>query len=203
MASDYAEERRIAELAIQRASLLTQTVLLARDKGSLNKEDNSLVTIADFGAQALIISAIRHNFPQDIFIGEEDAKALRSDKQLQQRVWELVSSTHLDDKESEEMLGTVNSREEMLEVIDLGSSTSSQKGRVWVLDPVDGTKDFVRGAQYAVCLALLEKGIQKVGVLGCPNLNTDATNIFDGPPKTPGPGIIISAVSGYGATTRP
>ncbi|KAI9864827.1 MAG: Leucine aminopeptidase 1 [Trichoglossum hirsutum] len=203
MASDYAKERCIAELAIQRASLLTQTVLLALDKGSLNKDDNSPVTIADLGSQALIISAIHHNFPGDIFIGEEDAKALRSDEQLQQRVWELVSSTHLDDKESEDVLGTVNSCAEMLDAIDLGSSTRSQKGRVWVLDPIDGTKDFMRGAQYAVCLALLEEGIQEVGVLGCPNLNADATNIFDGPPKTPGPGIIISAVSGHGATTRP
>ena len=35
---------------------------------------------------------------------------------------------------------------------------SASAGRFWVLDPIDGTKGFVRGAQYAVALGLLEDG---------------------------------------------
>lgn len=35
---------------------------------------------------------------------------------------------------------------------------------------IDGTKGFLRGGQYAVCLALIENGDVKVGVLGTPNL---------------------------------
>lgn len=40
----------------------------------------------------------------------------------------------------------------------------------WTLDPIDGTSGFLRGGQYAVCLALIVDGVVKVGVLGCPNL---------------------------------
>ncbi len=39
-----------------------------------------------------------------------------------------------------------------------------------MLDPLDGTKGFLRGGQYAVALALLEQGEVQLGVLGCPNL---------------------------------
>jgi 3'(2'), 5'-bisphosphate nucleotidase len=45
--------------------------------------------------------------------------------------------------------------------------------RVWVVDPVDGTQGFLRGEQYAVCLALMISGQVVVGVLGCPNLILD------------------------------
>ncbi|KAH0562661.1 hypothetical protein GP486_002657 [Trichoglossum hirsutum] len=169
----------------------------------LTKDDKTPVTIADYGSQALIINAIRHNFPDDAFIGEEDATALRSDRHLCDRVWELVSSTHLGDKNDEELLSTMSSPAEMLNAIDLGMSPSGRKGRVWVLDPIDGTAEFICGGQYAVSLALLEDGQQRVGVLGCPCLSADATNMFGGPTETQEPGNILSAVSGQGATVRP
>src|SRR5205085_231075 len=40
----------------------------------------------------------------------------------------------------------------------------------WTLDPIDGTKGFLRGEQYCVCLALIRRGRVETGVLGCPNL---------------------------------
>ena len=42
--------------------------------------------------------------------------------------------------------------------------------RFWTLDPIDGTKGFLRGDQYAIALALIVDGEVKLGVLGCPNL---------------------------------
>ncbi|OCL10412.1 carbohydrate phosphatase [Glonium stellatum] len=171
----YDKELKIAELAVQRAALLTKKVLGIVNKGTLSKSDLSPVTIADFGAQALLISAIHHNFPKDKFIGEESAEALRSDPALLDSVWSLVSSTKLDDTESEGLLSSLASPEEMLDVINRGTESDASKGRVWVLDPIDGTATFLRGEQYAVCLALLEDGQEKVGVLGCPNLS------FEGP----------------------
>lgn len=42
--------------------------------------------------------------------------------------------------------------------------------RTWVLDPIDGTKTYIRGQQYVVCLCLVEDGEQKLCVFGCPNL---------------------------------
>ncbi|KAK5079743.1 3'(2'),5'-bisphosphate nucleotidase, partial [Cryomyces antarcticus] len=61
----YAKELRVAELAVQRATLLTKRVFHEKAKGTLSKDDASPVTIGDFGAQALIIQAIRKKFPQD------------------------------------------------------------------------------------------------------------------------------------------
>lgn len=58
----------------------------------------------------------------------------------------------------------------MLTSIDRGNYTGGRTGRFWTLDPIDGTKGFLRGDQYAVCLALIDNGQVQVGVLGCPNL---------------------------------
>lgn len=44
---------------------------------------------------------------------------------------------------------------------------------MWTLDPIDGTKGFLRGEQYAVCLAFLVDSVVQVGVIGCPNLPVD------------------------------
>jgi len=44
----------------------------------------------------------------------------------------------------------------------------------WTLDPIDGTLGFLRGGQYAVCLALVVDGNTEVGVLGCPNFSVSS-----------------------------
>lgn len=46
------------------------------------------------------------------------------------------------------------------------------KGRQWVIDPVDGTKNFVRGVPvWASLIALLDDGVPVVGVISAPALN--------------------------------
>ena len=63
---------------------------------------------------------------------------------------------------------------------------------MWTLDPIDGTKGFLRGEQYAVCLALLVDSSVEVGVIGCPNLPLD-------PQKPDGQkGCLFIAVRGQG-----
>jgi 3'(2'), 5'-bisphosphate nucleotidase len=47
---------------------------------------------------------------------------------------------------------------------------------MWTLDPIDGTKGFLRGGQYAVCLALIVDTQVELGVIGCPNLPVDPSN---------------------------
>ena len=42
--------------------------------------------------------------------------------------------------------------------------------RIWVLDPIDGTKGFMRGEHYCIALALLVNGKPTLSVMGCPNL---------------------------------
>lgn len=207
--SPYSKELEIASLAVQRAAILTKRVFHEKAKGTASKDDKSPVTIGDFGAQALIIHAIRKNFPNDEVVGEEDSDALRQNPQLRDQIWELVKSTSLDDKESEELLGgPIKTVDDMLDSIDFGNSTGGAKGRIWALDPIDGTKGFLRGGQYAVCLGLMVDGDVKVGVLGCPNLpidnsaTLDANAGFDANDEE-GKGILFSGVLGEGATSRP
>ena len=46
------------------------------------------------------------------------------------------------------------------------------EGRQWVLDPIDGTKNFVRGVPvWSTLIALLEDGVPTVGVVSAPALN--------------------------------
>ncbi|KAJ5348258.1 Inositol monophosphatase [Penicillium brevicompactum] len=146
--SPYAKELQLASLAVQRAALLTEQLLSAVDKGALDKSDDSPVTIADFAAQASIIAAIHNVFPEDDIVGEEDATALRSNPTLLERTWDLATSVHLDDAASEAQLHTPATRDELLDLIDLGAKGAcTPTSRTWTLDPVDGTATFIRGEQ--------------------------------------------------------
>lgn len=49
--------------------------------------------------------------------------------------------------------------------------TASFAGRQWIVDPIDGTKNFVRGVPvWASLIALLEDGVPSVGVVTAPAL---------------------------------
>ncbi|OCK73711.1 3',5'-bisphosphate nucleotidase-like protein [Lepidopterella palustris CBS 459.81] len=207
--STYSHELQVAQLAVQRAIILTKRVFHEKAKGTVSKSDASPVTIGDFGAQALIIAALKHNFPQDEIVGEEDADDLRSNAALRDQIWDLVKDTSLADSKAEQTLGgPIKSVEAMLDTIDLGNSSGGAKGRIWALDPIDGTKGFLRGGQYAVCLALIVDGEVTVGVLGCPNLPVSDTAKIDASigadqNDDEGKGVLFSAVLGCGATSRP
>jgi 3'(2'), 5'-bisphosphate nucleotidase len=64
---------------------------------------------------------------------------------------------------------------------------------MWTLDPIDGTKGFIRGEQFAVCLALIVGGNVQLGVMGCPNLPVDS-NVPEGER-----GCLFVAEKGQGA----
>jgi 3'(2'), 5'-bisphosphate nucleotidase len=208
-AMSYQEELKVAELAVQRAAILTKKVFHEKAKGTVSKDDKSPVTIGDFGAQALIIQTIKKNFPEDEIVGEEEASSLREKKALRSQVWDLVKEVKLEDAESDALLGgPLPSESAMLDAIDQGNSAGGAKGRMWALDPIDGTKGFLRGGQYAVCLALIVDGDVKVGVLGCPNLPVDdsaplAEDIGGSQTDEEGKGVLFSAVLNEGANSRP
>lgn len=204
----FEKELLVAQLAVQRATLLTKRVFAETAKGAVDKSDKSPVTIGDFGAQALIIAALRASFPDDEIVAEEESSLLRENPALRAQIWGFVKDVRLGDAEAEGVLGGgIKDEEEMLRFIDEGGSEGGAKGRIWAIDPIDGTKGFLRGGQYAVCLGLMVDGDVKVGVLGCPNLPVD-----DAAPLSAdigfnqtdeGHGVLFSAVQGAGATSRP
>lgn len=205
----YEKELEVALLAVQRASMLTKTVYSSHSKGTLSKSDSSPVTIGDFGAQALIIASIKHAFPSDEVVGEEDADDLRNNEQERSLVWHLVQAAKLDDSAAEDKIGgPIRSADDMLTALDSGRSNGGRTGRIWALDPIDGTKGFLRGGQYAVCLALMVDGVPTVGVIGCPNLPVDDQAPLDSSigadaDDKEGKGVLFGAVKGEGATSRP
>lgn len=207
--STYAKELEIAELAVQRAAILTKRVFHEKAKGTVSKDDKSPVTIGDFGAQALIISALKASFPEDEIVAEEEAASLRTNETLRQTIWDLVKTTQLSDPSAESTLGgAIADEESMLTMIDYGNSKGGASGRIWAIDPIDGTLGFLRGGQYAVCLALIVDGQVKVGVLGCPNLPVDDSAPLTGSLETGqsdegGSGVLFAAIFGEGATSRP
>ena len=125
---------------------------------AIQKTDRSPVTVADFGSQALICKAIGDVFPNDVIVAEESAQALKENAPLLERVTGYVSQFCED---------TV-SAEPVCEWIDRGSGEVGPN--FWTLDPIDGTKGFLRRDQYAIALAYIVDGTVQLGVLGCPNL---------------------------------
>ncbi|TCD64798.1 hypothetical protein EIP91_003610 [Steccherinum ochraceum] len=205
----YAAEKQVAIAAVRRACILTSSVFnnLVKNE-TLTKEDASPVTVGDFAAQAVVNTILGRAFPNDPIVGEEDAADLRGDAAtaLRTRIVELANATltaKLEAGEKEEWgLGPSGQQttEQLLNIIDKGKHEGKAE-RMWTLDPIDGTKGFLRGEQYAVCLSLIVKteGRTRVqlGVIGCPNLPSDLSN-----PSSPRGGIFV-AVRGEGAYELP
>jgi 3'(2'), 5'-bisphosphate nucleotidase len=157
------------------------------DAETLEKKDRSPVTVADFGAQAVVSHDLMAAFPGDPLVGEEDSAELRE-----------PANAELRDKVVAQVRTIVPEMgaDEVLAAIDHGIYAGGGEGRHWTLDPIDGTKGFLRGDQYAVALALIEDGEVVLGVLGCPNLPAEASEP-DG-----ARGCVFVAVKGEGAVMR-
>ena len=163
-------ERETGLRAVRAAARLCQavraTMVENNDAAKIDKSDKSPVTVADFGAQALVCQIIAEQFPDDAIVGEEGSAALREENH----------AAHL-----EKVVSFVNQQiaanaEAVCGWIDKGAGEA--RGRYWVLDPIDGTKGFLRNDQYAVALALIENGQVQWGFLACPALpNTQGGNM--------------------------
>ena len=81
----------------------------------------------------------------------------------------------------------------MWDAIDRGDFQGGARQRFWTLDPIDGTKGFLRKEQFAVCLALVEQGQVQLAVQGCPNLPCRLND-----PQSPR-GVLFWAIRGQGA----
>jgi len=181
-------ERLVAVDAVLHACRVCRTVQARLVEGStLQKGDKSPVTVADFAAQAVVSHIIGKDFPLIPLVGEEDAAALSSAEHAALRI-EVLAAV-------ESVLPGL-SQDDVMEAIDRGSYAGGPSGRHWTLDPIDGTKGFLRLDQYAVALALIEDGQVVLGVLGCPSLPHDVHH-----PER-GHGSVFTAVKGHGTWVR-
>ncbi|HEX8199820.1 MAG TPA: 3'(2'),5'-bisphosphate nucleotidase [Isosphaeraceae bacterium] len=186
MDAGYEREREVAIRAVRAAAGLCRSVGAPAAAGVLDKADRSPVTVADFGSQALICQALAEAFPADPVIAEEDSAALRLPENavLRDRVLRSVRAARPDADAAD-----------LLRWIDHGAAAFAP-GRSWTLDPIDGTKGFLRGEQYAVALALIVGGRVAVAAMACPNLPAEAGAVAR-------IGAIFVAVRGRGAGVLP
>jgi 3'(2'), 5'-bisphosphate nucleotidase len=181
-------EVQFALEAVRQASLLVRQVQVEMVSPALTKDDRSPVTVADFASQALIGRMLGEAFPNDPLVGEEDSAALRAPSESAT----LAQVTHFVARLAKEATPSA-----VCAWIDRGCASPAR--RFWTLDPIDGTKGFLRGDQYAVALALIEDGQVQVGVLGCPNLKDGFLPDFSELLFRNGCGSLAVAVRGGGA----
>ena len=154
----------------------------------VTKDDRSPVTVADFAVQAIISLSLADQLSEcdRLIVGEEDAAVLRTNEQaiIRKAVLEAVKSWRPQVTEAE-----------MLDAIDACNHDGGSDS-FWALDPIDGTKGFLRGQHYAIALGRIEDGEVVAGVMGGPNLSTDQSFPLD---QVDSQGVVYAASRGAGA----
>jgi 3'(2'), 5'-bisphosphate nucleotidase len=177
-------EIQFALHAVRQASLLVRQIQAEMVSPALTKGDCSPVTVADFASQAVVGHLLAQTFPKDVLVAEEDSTVLRQagSTQTLDQVTQFVAR-----------FAPQASPQAVCDWIDHARVDSAE--RFWTLDPIDGTKGFLRGDQYVTALALLVRGQVQIGVLGCPNL------VSASQPRIGGEGSLVIAARGQGTWT--
>ena len=184
-------DQRMPELvfaleAVRAAAGVAQFVRSGLDVKGIEKSDLSPVTVADYACQALIAKRLQETFPDATLVAEEDAQDLRDgfNGETLKLVTRFVGEVE-----------TTAAPDSVCDWIDFGKGEPGD--RFWTLDPIDGTKGYLRSEQYAVALALIEGGRVTLGILGCPNLGEDCRL------SAGRNGVLVAAVAGQGAWRVP
>jgi 3'(2'), 5'-bisphosphate nucleotidase len=150
---DFEKEIRVSVELARRAALATEAI---RRQGirSMTKRDESPVTQADIVSQAIILSGLQREFPQDRILAEEEIKD-GDLEELRKEACSVLQGLGLSDA-PERLASWVNYR---------GAAKGS---RIWMVDPIDGTKGYKKGLTYAIALGLYYEGRPQFGCLAAP-----------------------------------
>ena len=165
---------------IQFGSELSNRIRTESSIRSIIKRDHSPVTLADMGIQAIAGALLDQYLPGAVLVAEEDPDHLRTPEGAE---------------DLEKITGFVHSffpharPDRVCRWIERGQGKPA--GTFWTLDPIDGTKGFLRGGQYATALALIKDGKVELAAIGCPELELQGH-------KTLGKGVGIFALRGQG-----
>ncbi len=182
--------------AVATAAAATRSVQASRrDISQHAKDDRSPVTVADYAAQAIVAMVLAERLPaieDRLIVGEENAATLRESDHaaIREAVVAVVRAWR-----------PGATADDVLQAIDACNHDGSA-GAYWTLDPVDGTKGFLRGQQYAIALGRIEQGQVTLGLLGCPNLPIDCGASLT-EPDARGCGSLYAAARGEGAWEYP
>ncbi len=207
----------VAQDAGRKAAALCRAVHASTPE-SMDKSDKSPVTIADYGSQAVILRAIASAFPNHAIIAEEGSEHLRESAGADgaAKIVKLVNDVIGGDGANPNNGTKTDANngdlaadfEQVCNWIDhAGPATPAANGDAasatlaheftWSIDPIDGTKGFLRRQQYAIAIGLLRNGVPFAGVMVCPNLPVDL-----GSPEGQ-KGVMYVAADGRGTTRVP
>ena len=158
------------------ASLMAREIQGATSSETLQKSDRSPVTVADFSVQALLGRRLMEQYPSESLVAEESTQQLRDNSLILHQIRAFL----------EPVIGAAT-LENILQWIDHGGG--EPVGGFWTLDPVDGTKGYLRGEHFAVALAWIVDGEVQMAGLGCPRLSR---------PGSEAGGLIYLAMRGQG-----
>ena len=176
------------------------TVVSSSFLPTIAKSDLSPVTVADFAAQAVILHHLHQHFSSSLvvesnnddnntsYIAEESSQALQENPALADRVRQVTQMESMDLVRQSIDLGKQYEKQQQQKgqpknrMNDNNNNNNNDGDKsilpeVWCLDPIDGTKGFLRGEQYCIALALIQDGVPVVGILACPNLPQHDTNV--------------------------
>ncbi len=141
--------RNAVENAHSLCQYLRMTYLEKIDK------DNECVTLADFGTQVILNRTLYNSYPNHAVISEENSYDFLKFTSENQRsfVTSIVSK----------ILNESISQEEFIRWLDYGHTSISNK--CWVIDPIDGTQEFLNSNQYVIGIGELENSIPRFSFL--------------------------------------
>jgi 3'(2'), 5'-bisphosphate nucleotidase len=164
--------------AVRSASRLC---LAVGDPERLEKGGREPVTIADYGSQAIILrSAAMLHLTDRIFAEEGSATMLAvAGSERAASIAAMVGSAIGERCTPDDVVGWID-------------HVGGGGPRTWAVDPIDGTKGFLRGDQFAIAVGILEGGVAVAGVLGCPRFELGGEK-----------GVLLWGGPGIGAFSEP
>jgi 3'(2'), 5'-bisphosphate nucleotidase len=150
----FSAVRQAAELCRR----IQHTHFVRNDKGV-----NDPVTIADYGSQVILLRAISQLFPEDGILSEEQGEQFMTLLSEAQRL-EIAALLR-------DVLGEGIAIDDIPRWLD--HNRGVQTPRMWVVDPVDGTKGFINMRHYTIAVGVLQNGAAVDGLMGCPGHPSD------------------------------
>jgi 3'(2'), 5'-bisphosphate nucleotidase len=116
------------------------------------------VTIADYGSQALIGRALAEHYPDDGVMAEESGHLFVTLLSQEQKT-EIIALIS-------QIIGQPTTEDEVRGWLD--HNAGKETSRIWVIDPIDGTKGFLAGRNYVNALGVLQDRQPIEGALTLP-----------------------------------
>ena len=159
--SQYNREISLAVDLVKKASEITEWF---KKKGveSYLKKDRSPATVADYSSQIYILSRIKENFPEDQVIAEENEAGLIDDNSANQ-IKECFNHLNIDG---------------ITDIKNLLIYRGQKSTRQWTVDPIDGTKGFMKGLKYAIGIGLMVNSDPKISAISVPEYKKKGLAIF-------------------------